>query len=718
MGMIELNMQELMEINHEIPEIQRDYVWGNRKDILDQFLESLSNGKPLNIGFLYSYKPGENSSVKYIIDGQQRFTTLFLMLLYLANEEQREEIKKLKNNFSYKVRTLSDLFLQDITFKANLQEGVDAIENSTWFLEDYKNDPTVKAIISLIKWMTDKKIETKISYNFLFKDVKFWYFKVDSAGLGEELYISMNTRGVEIADYENIKVLLLEREEANYDKRWDIWEDYFWKHKGNDKDIDTKMKYVLTLIFQCITCSERTLSDHNKEDTTFTLINIEKYLHILFNLENWGYGNFVSKYFQKQDERKYQLPMVALLYVGQLLLKDKELNFSNAVKLEEYHYSLCEDERKELDRLFHFIENSVRRGHDSLRNLLELLYELNESDVGVSVDAFLDFDKEKHKKILTSHEIDKIKIAKESGNLRDKIETLFWETQKETSYILGGSLRLLFEAMKWINSEYKWNEEDIVSFIIYKEVFTDLFSKTSIKKELSRTEKGINNSLLTRGLLTIGDYSTHVGGDNYSFGYDRDWSAIIKEKGHREIIVKFLQNIHTAKFLSNKSYIEIINEMIDNYIEEEKTWIYYFVKYSRITQPKHDGHNRFTWFGDFHNYLLNKDSFSSYNINPYLWVLSEFVESKNDGYKAGRGDSELRLKNDLKLLVGEKREGKKTIPIWVVRCKRNINIDIPSLLENEDMESESFEEYKDYYIPCDIKSDFIEKGKELVSKLI
>ena len=128
--MQELSVDELIdELNFFIPEIQREYVWGyNEREILDTFCQDLIEGKqaetankelnqkiaeltnkgryseitglienaneakPMNIGFLYSYEPNyrmehfpDSDIYKdvYLIDGQQRLTTLFILLFYL-----------------------------------------------------------------------------------------------------------------------------------------------------------------------------------------------------------------------------------------------------------------------------------------------------------------------------------------------------------------------------------------------------------------------------------------------------------------------------------------------------------------------------------------------------------------------------------------------------------------------------------------------------------
>ncbi len=101
----------LSQNNFIVPEIQREYVWGENEEVIARFLDSIiekignvcdqcgnpTNKTKINIGFLYTYKP---SYVTYshdrfldenIIDGQQRFTTLILLLFFCALKEDRIE---------------------------------------------------------------------------------------------------------------------------------------------------------------------------------------------------------------------------------------------------------------------------------------------------------------------------------------------------------------------------------------------------------------------------------------------------------------------------------------------------------------------------------------------------------------------------------------------------------------------------------------------------
>lgn len=134
------NLLTLFSLNNMIvPEIQREYVWGNNSDVLEKFLQELEKkaspcqechhvhtNKNINVGFLYSYKPSyvkyesERILDEFLIDGQQRITTLFLLLLYRATIEKRiddflticrADEDGLHMGFNYKVRSLTQQFL-------------------------------------------------------------------------------------------------------------------------------------------------------------------------------------------------------------------------------------------------------------------------------------------------------------------------------------------------------------------------------------------------------------------------------------------------------------------------------------------------------------------------------------------------------------------------------------------------------------------------------
>ncbi|MDT7828862.1 DUF262 domain-containing protein [Pricia sp. S334] len=297
--MQELSVDELMdELNFFIPEIQREYVWGhNVREILSVFCEDLIDAKeststnknlgdritelskegkfkeikklvesaetsnPLNIGFLYSYQPNyrmehfpESDLYKdvYLIDGQQRLTTLFILLFYFSIKEKKKEkfLTLFRFNhslesiaFDYRVRHLTHNFFIDFIYNVNILPDFDHISETTWFLSEYANDPTVIAVLKaleIIKLHFEGDDNNENYFDFLKNDIKFWHFKTEKTDQGEELYITMNSRGKQLEDNETLRAKLFEKtdkiEHLEWSERWEQWQDFFWRNRKLNAD--------------------------------------------------------------------------------------------------------------------------------------------------------------------------------------------------------------------------------------------------------------------------------------------------------------------------------------------------------------------------------------------------------------------------------------------------------------------------------------------------
>lgn len=253
-----------------VPEIQREYVWGskdNADNILKAFLESIRDSaqvdvcchhahglENLHIGFLYSYKPqyirdiSERITDEYLIDGQQRFTSLFFLLLVRAVVEDRltdfnNLIRWEDDNiaFDYKVRQLTHSFIMD--FIAHVQkDGKQVLEDIVkgnypfWLMNDYLCDTTVKNIIGAIRCIQevfDK--EDDLYYDYLLIRIHFWHFKTDVTSQGEELYITMNSRGEQLSDNEVQKARRLKNTQQSmsiWGPKWEEWQTFFWRNRN------------------------------------------------------------------------------------------------------------------------------------------------------------------------------------------------------------------------------------------------------------------------------------------------------------------------------------------------------------------------------------------------------------------------------------------------------------------------------------------------------
>ncbi|WRA43807.1 DUF262 domain-containing protein [Helicobacter pylori] len=91
-----------LESGYSIPNYQRDYAWKekNFKDLwedLEEAIEYSKKGQGHFIGTMVVTKNEDNKKLYDIIDGQQRTTTIFMLLHVLANkqnEEDKQETRK------------------------------------------------------------------------------------------------------------------------------------------------------------------------------------------------------------------------------------------------------------------------------------------------------------------------------------------------------------------------------------------------------------------------------------------------------------------------------------------------------------------------------------------------------------------------------------------------------------------------------------------------
>lgn len=265
--MIRISIKELLAQYHPVvPEIQRDYVWGKNKDVLAQFIGDLNKrlGKgdnpKANIGFLYSYPRGNEY---YVIDGQQRLTTILLLLHVLSIKTGLHDSFKnivLPDDttpaFAYRVRPTSLSFMK-MLFKSTATDS-HALRNLKDYKLCYDNDLTVQSCLAAVDWLAANLSDYKhLSYDAVLDNVEFWYFNVNRTSQGEELYITMNSRGERLTESEHIKPRLFNKlatatEKRKYGKEWDDWEEFFYRHRNGREigGVDTAMNNMVRIVVE------------------------------------------------------------------------------------------------------------------------------------------------------------------------------------------------------------------------------------------------------------------------------------------------------------------------------------------------------------------------------------------------------------------------------------------------------------------------------------
>lgn len=277
------NIKELLKEELIIPEIQRDYVWGDNELVIKRFINNIKNMKDneeLDIGFFYSYKIYENFNA--LIDGQQRITTLILLSWYVGVDNTK------LNNFKFKVRENSNNFLEKLLEQKSAEipaiDGKkisDKIKNSIWYKRIWDNDPTVKSILNALD-IIDKELENeKENIKNKIDNIKFSCIEAGDRRLETE-YILLNKRGVNLTNSEQLKAILTEDIENKNEwlEKWEKdWQDILWECKGeNIYNTDNIWNAVLYWVRDIYVIENNICKDNDKEKINydFDLIGIEK----------------------------------------------------------------------------------------------------------------------------------------------------------------------------------------------------------------------------------------------------------------------------------------------------------------------------------------------------------------------------------------------------------------------------------------------------------
>jgi len=253
-------------ISFEIPIIQRDYAQGRsderskeiRKTFLGSLIAAVENypQKNIELDFVYGKR---NKNKVYLLDGQQRITTLYLLHWYLTQRLQKPSLLK-DVALSYRVRQYADEFTQKISDESTQIDFTSSIPsqaicNCTWFFDAWKHDPTVKGMLNTLdtihELLKDKKISEERYWQPLEEGaVTFYWLDLEEHQLTDELYLKMNARGKQLSNFENFKASLVKRiadngweenttKKKSFSFKMDtIYTDLFWEYRGGKTIID------------------------------------------------------------------------------------------------------------------------------------------------------------------------------------------------------------------------------------------------------------------------------------------------------------------------------------------------------------------------------------------------------------------------------------------------------------------------------------------------
>lgn len=217
-----------------IPIIQRDYAQGREEEneVRTNFLENLKSyitdnkKESHDLDFVYG---NLNTDKEFIpLDGQQRLTTLFLLHYYLSiNDGRFSEFQSVFLNadkhsrFQYQTRLSSTDFCNALVnnpIDIPSNQGIISanIQNLyPWFSDSWIYDPTIMSMLTMLdaihtcfhgqEGLYQRLIDT------LSPAITFQVLYMSESGLTDDLYIKMNSRGLELTPFENLKAHIIKR---------------------------------------------------------------------------------------------------------------------------------------------------------------------------------------------------------------------------------------------------------------------------------------------------------------------------------------------------------------------------------------------------------------------------------------------------------------------------------------------------------------------------
>lgn len=279
----EWTLAELFSGDHRaivIPDLQRDYCWGDavhtdeRKDLVGDFVRNLFDQycpqdtqgstnveKSFNLGLIYGYEQPTNQL--QLCDGQQRITTLFLLIGMLNRQLGDDSLKRyLISAFEenddcepylrYSIRETSLYFMSDLVCRyfvrgknAEWPIATDRIPKCEWYYGDYEQDPSIcsmlKALSIIEREMTVRQGVDWCGFaGFLLNQLTFLYYDMGTRENGEETFVVINTTGEPLSAAQNLKPKIalarINEQEAGLVKKWEEMEAWFWTRRRNGND--------------------------------------------------------------------------------------------------------------------------------------------------------------------------------------------------------------------------------------------------------------------------------------------------------------------------------------------------------------------------------------------------------------------------------------------------------------------------------------------------
>ena len=531
-----------------IPDLQRDYCWGN-SDLVNKFLDtiiSLDKSEKWPMGLIYGYSDTLSPEHIQLCDGQQRLTTLFLIVgvinrLLPDNKYKHLLISdfELENDdqepyLQYAIRESSLYFLSDLVchYFLNKDEikSVEHIPEQPWYLRIYTQDPTVKNILRAVKLIEERFLQLdKLEElgDFITTNMEFMFYDMENRTNGEETFVVINTSGEPLSANQNLKPKIINEYKNQYPciaEDWERMETWFWQHRNRDEKNPHTSDEGMSEFLRCLMILKEYETNKevnfSQESERFPYKNID-YSTMLryFN----AYKLIYTTDFSERHDKMLKYPY------------SQEFLFVILPTLQYCYKYIDSIDKDDVKRVYHLFCNLSRyidlsKPEGPVAKALAIVNIMKDKDILCL----------KEYPTLRDEEKKKLNLIANAGENRKETELLFAEA--ENNPIFNGQISILLQ----------WSENNIDALQHYLNRVNELWNG----------ECNDNIDILRRALLTrnLQDYPLDLPNKSHlTLGLEyKEWFNIIRNNV-----------VEVKSFLDDQQSLQ---EMIDNYSDKSSPY--------------------------------------------------------------------------------------------------------------------------------------------------
>lgn len=320
-----VSLSSLDTIDFSIPTYQRPYVWGNEqiKKLLDDFLLTFNNS-PDEIYYVSTFLTKENGTHAELIDGQQRFTTLWIIAFVMYKLNSKSAIinflkKEDKLRLGFEIRKEVSDYLE------NLLD--DTIQTKNYNENIINSYPYLKNIANAIVFVRGYLEQLKFTDEELNKFGDFIYFNVkliknttpENTDLNK-LFSTINSAGIQLEQSDIVKSNLLQcvDDKVLYSKIWEACENMnnFFERNARISFPQSDWKTIRLENFISFNESIFKYQNENTTEDTSDLFSIDTIADV--EIEGYNYPSRISE--NEKDRDSEEIYCRSIISFPQLLL--------------------------------------------------------------------------------------------------------------------------------------------------------------------------------------------------------------------------------------------------------------------------------------------------------------------------------------------------------------------------------------------------------------